>query len=184
MRNIILIAAMSVLLSDASTACASTASNSGGYHFSYSLGMFGRSYSREFSGNGMLQKFSLSKNGTVVSVRNLYHNNGTSGVNCFVRALLFATCREATIKFMDSALLVGRRFDDRNISFSLGVGRLDAHYVNTPANDYSVTGLALDFDWRFYQYNWFAVSANVSGNLNNKNPIVGAYLTLTFGNLN
>ncbi|MEJ2650857.1 MAG: hypothetical protein P8173_03455 [Gammaproteobacteria bacterium] len=183
MKINILIAAIVVLLLNAGAAAASETSNSKGYHYWFELGLLGGSLSREFDGNGMVQKLSISKNRTILSLRNLYHNNGANLFKCVGRALILSSCRGPTIEFMDQALLVGRRLDNENLSFSVGLGRLDANYHETPTKNYSVNGIALDIDWRFVESRWIGLSVNVSGNINKKNSILGAYLTFIVGKL-
>jgi hypothetical protein len=183
MKNYISVLIFSMLLLNAGIAAASETSNTKGYHYWFELGLFGGSVGREFGGNGMVQKFSVSKNRTIISVRNLYHDNGASQINCLVRVFVMSSCRGPTIEFMDQALLVGRRLENENLSFSVGVGRLDANYHNTPNKNYSVNGIALDMDWRFVESRWIGLGVNVSGNINNKNSILGVDFSVTVGKL-
>lgn len=183
MKKNILIAAIFALLLNTVVASAAEASSSDGYHYWFEMGLFGGSLSHEFDGNGMVQKFSISKNGNIISVRNLYHDNGANLLVCVGRAIIMTSCRGSTIDMMDQALLVGKRLDNENLSFSIGVGRLDANYHDTPNKNYSVNGVALDMDWRFVEGRWLGLGINVSANINKKNSILGAYFTFLVGKL-
>ena len=183
MKNTITIVAFFILILNTGVVSASDASKSAAYNYWFELGLIGRSFSREFEGNGMVQKISVSKNNNIISIRNLDLNNGAGFLECAGRALLLSTCRGSTIEIMDQALLLGRRLDNKDLSFSIGVGRVDASYDEIPNKNYSIYGVALDMDWVLVESRWLGLSVNVSGNLNNKNTMLGAYFTFMLGKL-